>query len=257
MKIRKVGKLNYYDDLAQGTQEWLEVRAGLVTCSNALTLMNKGKEQCKEANQLSLGRLKTNGNWYAERGHVIENEFRDAYNKKLHEMGMKIVECGFITNDDYPDVGYSPDGLIVKEGAEEDILGLIEFKAYNDLVIRSFGRAVSTPTGGAGEEIVLRAKHRKACLDILDVPPNCIAQCNMAMLITGAPQVELLLCNPDAAKTDEFIAKLKNSDASSDQKMLREAIPNGDYDTPTPITGHWTIRRNEKIIARILKKLRD
>lgn len=254
MKVRRVGKLCFYDDVAQGTQEWLELRSGRVTCSNALTLMNKGKEQCREANKIALNNLKTNGNWYAERGHVIEFEFKEAYNKVLKSNNLQMIDCGLITNDDYPDAGYSPDGLITPIDDPTHIIGLAEFKAYNDIVIRKDGKGC-TPTGHPDEELALTAKHRNACLDELCIPPNCIAQCNMAMLIMEMDQVTLFLCNPDAAKTDAMIKKLLDRGTKEDMDMLKKAIPSGDYTTPTPLTKTWKIKKNKLICDRLIKKL--
>ena len=264
------GKLTFYYDVVQGTQEWLNARQGRITCSNALMLMNKGKNACIEANRLAAERLTPNGNFYAERGHVIEHEMKQAYNEQLKERGLTLAECGFITNTDYPDAGYSPDGLIcplMSDGEPDldNIEGLAEFKAYNDIVIRNEG----TPQ----EEKVLTGKHRLACFDILKVPPQAIAQCNMAMLLTETEAVYLFLCNPDAEETDEMIKDLlvtkkaleeippeKRTDEAtavyaSVVTQLQQACPNGDYDTPTPQTKVWLIRRNKQICDRLMKKL--
>lgn len=272
MKTVKQGKLTFYYDLVQGTQEWLQVREEKVTCSNALMLMNKGKNACMEANRLASIRITPNGNFYAERGHVIEHDLKEAYNAELKESNLELVECGFIINDDYPDAGYSPDGLIcpLDENGNADtdnIQALAEFKAYNDIVIRNEGMPQ--------EEKVLTGKHRLACKDILKVPPQAIAQCNMAMLLTGTNLVYLFLCNPDAAETDKMIKSLREEVKKLGEKMLspagltiietarlkdiknqlKNAVPDGDYDTPTPITKVWLVRRNETIIARLRKKL--
>lgn len=254
MKVRREGKFTFYDEVAQGTQEWLELRSGRVTCSNALTLMTKGKKQCLEANHLALNNLRVNGNWYAERGHVIEAEFKEAFNKTLDKNGYLMIDCGFITNDDYPDAGYSPDGLIVKKTSPDHIEALAEFKAYNDIVVRKKGGGC-VPTGEPDEELVLTAKHRNACLDILCVPPQCIAQCNMAMLLMECEEVRLFLCNPDAKKTDEMIRRLLADNTAEATAMLKKAIPSGDYETPTPLTKTYIIKRNKTICDRLIKKL--
>lgn len=271
MKKLEQGKLTFYYDVIQGTQEWLELRENKVTCSNALMLMNKGKNACMEANRLASIRITPNGNFYAERGHVIEHDLKQAYNEELASDGLVLEECGFITNSDYPDAGYSPDGLIcplLEDGSGDvnNIEALAEFKAYNDIVIRNEG----TPM----EEKVLTGKHRLACFDILKVPPQAIAQCNMAMLLTESELVYLFLCNPDAKETDKMIKSLREeksrlgkkllaSDLTLEEtarlkdinKQLRDAVPNEDYDTPTPITKVWLIRRNETICTRLKEKL--
>lgn len=272
MKTVEQGKLTFYYDVVQGTQEWLELRENKVTCSNALMLMNKGKNACMEANRLASIRITPNGNFYAERGHVIEHDLKQAYNDELKDDGLVLEECGFIMNEDFPDAGYSPDGLICPlmldgTGDVKHIQALAEFKAYNDIVIRN----EHTPQ----EEKVLTGKHRLACQDILKVPPQAIAQCNMAMLLTESDLVYLFLCNPDARETDLMIKSLREEVKKLGEKLLspagltleetarlkdiknqlKTAVPNEDYDTPTPITKVWMIRRNETICSRLKEKL--
>ncbi len=257
-----VGKLTFYYDIVQGTQEWLNARQGRITCSNALMLMNKGKNACMEANRLAAERLTPNGNFYAERGHVIEHEMKQAYNEQLKNRNLTLAECGFITNTDFPEAGYSPDGLICPlcsdgEPDLDNIEGLAEFKAYNDIVERD------------GKQ-VLTCKHRQACFDILKVPPQAIAQCNMAMLLTETNAVYLFLCNPDAADTDEMIEKLLKRKAELNKippaKRTKEQIKEfvevtqqimsaGDTNVATPQTKVWLIRRNKTICDRLIKKL--
>lgn len=257
------GKLTFFYDVEQGTQEWLNVRSGRVTCSNALMLMNKGKNACMEENRLAAVRRTPNGNWYAERGHVIEHEMKQAYNERLRSRNLTLAECGFITNDDYPDAGYSPDGLICPlmpdgEPDLDNIEGLAEFKAYNDIVEH-------------GGRKTLVCKHRQACFDILKVPPQAIAQCNMAMLLTETEAVYLFLCNPDAEETDKMLKalvekrnKLKAYRNPTNAQVkeyaetiatLLKACPNEDWDKPTPKTKVWLIRRNEVICKRLIEKL--
>lgn len=260
-KIKKKGKLTFYYDIEQGTQEWLDARKGRVTCSNALMLMNKGKNACMEANRLSADRLTPNGNFYAERGHVIEHEMKQAYNAELAKRSLVLAECGFITSDDFPEAGYSPDGLICPlvdgEPDLENIEGLAEFKAYNDIVERD------------GEQ-TLTCKHRQACFDILKVPPQAIAQCNMAMLLTDTQAVYLFLCNPDAAETDKKIKKLlerkaelekispekrSKNDVKEFVNVTNQLAAAGDTNLETPQTKVWLIRRNETICKRLMEKL--
>lgn len=273
MKQVRQGKLTFNYDVIQGTQEWLELREGRVTCSNALMLLNKGKNACMEANRLASIRITPNGNFYAERGHVIEHDAKLAYNKQLAKDGLVMEECGFITNDDYPEAGYSPDGLICPlvdgKGDTSDIKALAEFKAYSDIVVRNEG----TPA----EEKVLTGKHRLACSNFLKIPPQAIAQCNMAMLITNTDVVYLFLCNPDAVETDQMIKDLRKEIKDLGEKMfgqgkelsaierarmkdirnqLNNVCPNdGDYDKKTPVTKVWVIERNEQICNRLKEKL--
>lgn len=74
LSVKTCGKLSLHFGIEQGTQEWLELREGKITCSNAKTLLYRGKKACLDANKRAAGRLRPNGNSYAERGHVVEND---------------------------------------------------------------------------------------------------------------------------------------------------------------------------------------
>lgn len=216
----KAGKLTFYFGIEQGTQEWLGLRMGRVTCSNALTLLQRGKNFCLEANELSAKRTTPNGNTYAERGHVIENNTREELNAFLQPMNLKLVTCTFITNDDYPNAGYSPDGLIVPLGVSDwwnyGSFVPAEFKAYNDVTMRQ---------DGDGHLVEVRTnKHLNAIQDVDNVPTVAQAQCQMEMLMVEADQLCLVLANPDA-------------DADEDRVKI-----------------HW-IKRNKKICDRLIQKL--
>lgn len=222
MAIQKVkaGKLTFYFGIEQGTQEWLDLRVGRVTCSNALTLLTRGKEFCKEANLLSAERTTPNGNGYAERGHVIEDEARNALNAQLEKSGYKLVTCAFITHDDYPDAGYSPDGLIVPIDLEDwwnyGEFTPAEFKAYNDVTERQ---------GEGGQKVLVRSdKHKKAAANLEDVPLVARCQCQMEMLMCDAKECFLILANPDATGDEPKIA-------------------------------HHIVKRDEKVCQRLADKL--
>lgn len=237
--------IHKYFDVVQGSQEWLDLRVGRVTCSNALDVMNRGVNACLAANVAAAKRLKPNGNAYAERGHVIEHEYKEEFNRTLEEGGLKLEECGFITNDDYPNAGYSPDGLIVNDKGE--LLSFAEFKAYNDITIDPQTRQPR-----------LSCKHRNACRSMLDIPPACIAQCNMAMVLTETDSMYLFLCNPDAQKTMAYIQELLKKADAGDKKAaeeLKKAMPDGEYEAEVLTTKIWTIKRDERICKRIIAGL--
>lgn len=253
MKTVQDGDLTFYYDVEQGTQEWLDLRKGKVTCSNALVLLTKGKTAAILANKDSAERITPNGNRYAERGHVIEAEYKEQFNavlKSIDSGGLEIDECGFITNSQYPDAGYSPDGLVVD--VSKTIITFAEYKAYNDFTTDEL----------TGEVTSISFKHRKACQDISNVPAACIAQCNLAMLITGADYMMLFLCNPDASQTDRLIVDLyKSTDPAKKEVLYENGMLDEDgylNDTalkPTDKTHVWKIERDERIIARLKEKL--
>lgn len=214
--VIKSGKLTFYFGVEQGTQEWLDMRKGRVTCSNALTLLTRGKNFCLEANNLAANRITPNGNGYAERGHVIESETREELNSFLQKFSLKLETCTFITNDDYPDAGYSPDGLIVPLFAEKwwesGHFIPAEFKAYNDFTIRQKD----------GHQIVVQSdKHHHAVQNFDQVPLVAKAQCQMEMLMVGAEKLCLVLANPDAQ--DEY-ERVKIWWVDQDEKIRNRLI---------------------------------
>ena len=200
----------------QGSQEWLDARLGLVTCSNALLLLEKGKQACMLANKDAATRITPNGNFYAERGHVLEEEVRNALNEDLKKQGLELREAGILTNSEYQDAGYSPDGLVCRIGEPtEDYLAIVEIKSYNDVVERKGDPASGIKTLRKGDKIlgtsynefgepvtrVYVGKHANACKDYDNVPLVARAQIQMELLISEAPMCYLILYNPDATGT--------------------------------------------------------
>lgn len=211
----KAGKLTFYYGIEQGTQEWLDLRAGRVTCSNAMLLLAKGPLACIDDNRRAAERKTPNGNSYADRGHVIEDEMREQLNASLRAQGMEIKTCAFITNSDYPGAGYSPDGLIVplddEKWMERDDFIPVEFKAYLDETEDSKGKHD-------------KQKHAKACEDFEEVPLYARLQCQMEMMMCEAKELFLVLANPDAAPG---VPKVKV----------------------------WNVKRDENVITRLQVKL--
>lgn len=215
LSVKKCGKLSLYFGIEQGTQEWLELREGRITCSNAKTLLYRGKKACLDANRRAAGRLRPNGNSYAERGHVVEAEAKLEFNDIIAEKGLRILDCTFVTNDAYPEAGYSPDGLIVDMNDDDPCEFIpLEVKAYNDWVERN------------GERVYV-GKHTKAVDDFKNVPMDAYYQMQMEMLMVNAPMVFLLLANPDC---DDETKKVKLWEVKRDEMIigrLRELLAPG------------------------------
>lgn len=100
----------------QNTPEWLRLREGLITASNAHTLLTKGANAARAANKAN----SSGGGYWANRGHELEDEAIEIY-RRIKDVD--VMRPGFITNSDYPACGYSPDGYA---GI------LIEVKAFKD-----------------------------------------------------------------------------------------------------------------------------
>lgn len=139
--------INVYDDLVQGTPEWLQARAGVITASVVKDLVKtvrprKTKTDPNPVTYLALADgdtattvLKelavqsvtgiveeTPSTWAMRRGTFLEPHARFDYSMNH----AAVTETGFITRDlnDGHILGYSPDGLVGDDG-------LIEIKCMN------------------------------------------------------------------------------------------------------------------------------
>lgn len=121
--------LHEYPDLIQGTDEWHEVRLGIVTASVVGQLIT-GRTLQAAANpasraivaQLVAERITgwadpTYVSDDMERGWEDEPRARDAY---AEHRGVEVAEMGFMVRDDWGfPIGYSPDGLVGDDGLIE------------------------------------------------------------------------------------------------------------------------------------------
>lgn len=123
-------------NIEQGTQEWLDLRLGLITCSEIKTIRADGKGAQTYINGLAYERITGEpasvfaGNEWTERGHELEDVARDLYMQKT---GLAVEQVSFIKNKGF---GYSPDGLIelaMHESEQSDAkyykYGAVEIKA--------------------------------------------------------------------------------------------------------------------------------
>lgn len=114
--------MEIFKDIDQGSQEWLNMRLGLITCSEIKTIRADGAGAQTYINGLAYERITGessavfSGNLWTERGHELEPVAREAYERKT---GFKVEQVSFIKNLGF---GYSPDGLVGDNG-------LIEIKA--------------------------------------------------------------------------------------------------------------------------------
>lgn len=97
----KIKGVNIHN-VEQNSEDWLGMRQGLITASNAVILLKKGKNAAKGANGSDTGT-----NFWCERGHILEDEAIEIYEEVT---GQKVERVGFVTNSKYPECGYSPDG---------------------------------------------------------------------------------------------------------------------------------------------------
>jgi putative phage-type endonuclease len=117
----------YYFEIDQGTDEWFAVRRGKITASAVKALLTpKGKAANNSSSRTHLLKLlaerltgESEPSFYNDdmaRGHLLEPYARNLYSEHY----APVVECGFVTRDFGGwTLGYSPDGLVGKDGLIE------------------------------------------------------------------------------------------------------------------------------------------
>ena len=184
-----------FEVLEQGTDEWLQVRAGLATASRFDVLLVKGKGE----NGLGAGAItyarevageliagtpeETFSNPYMERGKRLEDQIRTDYEFMTDS---EVQEVGFITRNG---VGYSPDGLVGLDG-------LVEFKNH---------------------------KREKVIAMILaeEFPKEHFAQCLGGLYVTGRDWIDLCAYSEGLP---HFVRRLERADCEKELAQLEEAI---------------------------------
>jgi putative phage-type endonuclease len=115
----------YFNDLAQGTEEWFALRAGRITASEFSTLLAKGRgnapSKTRQTYMYKMAGERITGevqeyytNAHMERGKAMEQEARLMYELAT---GLEVQPCGFVAYGSH--LGYSPDGLVGEDGLVE------------------------------------------------------------------------------------------------------------------------------------------
>jgi len=122
--------MKVYEDIIQGSEEWLELRKSVFTASSMglwITADSRSKTQEKAALTAIKKKLAeyagcelkpTYPDWNMERGTALEPEARQFYSD---ETGNKVEEVGFVLHDNER-MGCSPDGFI------DDRKGMLQIK---------------------------------------------------------------------------------------------------------------------------------
>jgi hypothetical protein len=192
-----------HNHLVQGTHQWREVRLGRIGSSEAKPIITKAADgEFPKGLQTILYKKwaeKTTGNpadrdftnYAMERGKELEPKAREEYCKNHLKGNTKVAEVGYITYGDF--VGYSPDGVILKEGVDafntfDDAEGLIEIKCPEYLEFTRY-------------------------MDTRDIKDEHIVQMQWGMWITGLPYCDYVVYNPD------FSNSMMTHRVVSDEKM--------------------------------------
>lgn len=125
---RMDSKIQIYDELEQGTDEWRLARCGLLTASAVCKIMTPAKlkfsqnDACRtHAYDVASERITKFCpdhfmTFAMARGHEEEIYARDLYDVEY----AKVREVGFVTNSTWGfTIGYSPDGLVGEDGLIE------------------------------------------------------------------------------------------------------------------------------------------
>lgn len=167
--------MKLYENLEQGSDLWLSLRAGKTTasrCKDARDRLKNGNPSAKMtgyAAQVAVERIagkpidQVFENWQMREGHKQEPEARIAYEALT---GNLVEEVGAIATDDDAFL-YSPDGIVGTDG-------LIEIKS-----LFSADRMVNIVGGG----------------DVSDF----IDQCNFGLWLTGRQWIDLCIWVPSLA----------------------------------------------------------
>jgi len=164
--------MKIWPEIEQGSEEWIRIRKGRVTASNAdriLTPTGKDSSQWDAyAIELVAECIRPDeipgfiGNAHTDRGNELEAEARELF---AETMNLDVRTVGFITRTDQV-VGCSPDALIYRDG--EPVAGL-ELKC---------------PLG----------KHHLAYIVEGLVPSKYVPQVHFSMAVTGLPWYFMSYC---------------------------------------------------------------
>lgn len=105
----RVQNLISYEYAPQRSEEWLNLREGMLTASDAATALGLNPyEKPKDLILRKCGRKKFGGNNATVHGNKYEEEARDIYCLKYNEVAHEI---GLRPHPKYPWLGGSPDGI--------------------------------------------------------------------------------------------------------------------------------------------------
>ena len=174
-------------DCTQGSEEWHSLREGLYTGSNAEKFLKHGKIDYA-LNHLNSFR----GNRWTERGHLLEDEAIDLY-EQIRQIS--VLRPGFITNDKYPDFGYSPDAIDsalieVKCFDEPSHLELIRAKKIDDIPLKVlaqvyFGLTITELPLAYLIPYHPKIKDPKERFKIIEIPPKRAVISNFKKIMLG------------------------------------------------------------------------
>lgn len=191
-------------DVEQRSPEWFALRTGLVTASKVADVMavtKSGPSAMRKnyladivAEKLTGERREGFSNAAMQWGTDMEPQARAAY-AFLHDAD--VVEVGFVTHDDVPGLGASPDGLVGDDG-------MVEIKCPNTAT-----HIDTLLTGKIDRKYILQMQTQMACTgrawcDFVSFDPRLPAA--MQLFVHRVQRDEKMIAEIEAAVT-EFVAE--------------------------------------------------
>lgn len=182
-----------HDTLQQGTPEWLTMRLGKFTASDAQAIANNGKGLetlvFEKVAEKMTGKTKDQyTNEDIERGNELEALARNSYEL---ETGIVAKQVGFIELSEW--IGCSPDGLIAEDG-------MLEIKCKND------------------------ANYVRYLFD-KKIDPAHAWQMQMQMFVAERKWVDYVIFNPNFQKGIQIVRVERNEE---DIKKIAEGLKKGE-----------------------------
>lgn len=168
-------------EIEQNSEQWLKEREDLVTGSISDVLLTRGLDEALKQNSKHF-----NGNYYTERGHILEIETIEVY-EAVHNV--KVERPGMVKNSKYPNAACSPDGI--------DKPYLLEVKCF-------------------------ALKKHMSILTAKDIPFKIMSQLQFNMMICGLKIAKLVMYNPDCEKPEDCYREIivrANSSIQSNFKL--------------------------------------
>ena len=187
--------MKIYEDIEQGTEEWLRLRELKFTASNASTILAQGKGLDTLIKKMLVDHYSTRQypeytddykSYHMQRGNEFEHRARTIYEL---ETGNEVKQVGFVELDEH--IGCSPDGLVGDNG-------LIEIKNFSDSKFM---------------ELLITKK----------VEAKYINQMQFQMYVTGREWVDFFVFNPNF-DTNFFLLRVNRSEGAMDD--IKVALKN-------------------------------
>ena len=176
------------EEMPQGSEKWAEFRKTRISGTDAYSLL-KGTPISEILHKKATNNF--HGNYYTQRGHILEAEARDIYS----QVNSPANEAGAIINSKYPNAMMSPDGTVGQDG-------LIEIKCFQP------------------------KRHFKVYREL---DPTIIAQIQFGLFISEREWCDLVLYNPDLEDPRDCFLTKRIRPIKSTQSLFKKLLSKEAY----------------------------